>query len=75
MKYCQYSLEMTGDDEVIRFLDKRVPRRYQQLGVVREIARAIETLFGTSVTTSVIVQRVHTVKQVHALQGTGPHPE
>ena len=71
MKYCSYSLEISGNDEIISLVRRFVAKHQNSLSEAREKATSLSNIFGDSISMKIIVHKA-SGPNAHILRATLP---
>jgi hypothetical protein len=71
MKYCSYSLEISGNEEVIRVVSRYVPKHQNTLSEAREKATSLSNIFGDAIGMKIVVHKA-SGPNAHILRATLP---
>jgi hypothetical protein len=71
MKYCSYSLEISGNEEIIHVIGQYVARHQDTLSEAREKAKALSVIFGESISMKIVVHKA-SGPNAHILRATLP---
>jgi hypothetical protein len=71
MKYCSYSLEISGNEEIIRIVRQYVAKHQNTLSETREKTNALSVIFGDSINMKIVVHKA-SGPNAHILRATLP---